>query len=99
MIVVVSTFEAVNEAGLKIGKTIFELVKKHYPEVNLDWWTPMSGTMGAQMMIWRHPSLAAKEAFDKKVFADTRWEKAWKDAGTGPFWTSQRDDYYSAVEP
>jgi hypothetical protein len=93
MIVVVSTFEAVNEAGLKIGKAMYERVKKHHPEVAMDWWTPMSGTLGTQMPIWRHPSLDAKEAFDKKLFADPRWEEAGKDVGTGPFWTSQRDDY------
>ena len=99
MIVVVSTFEAVNEAGHKLGKAISELVKKHYPEVAMDWWTPMSGTMGKDILIWRHPSLAAKEAFDKKLNADPLWEKAWKEAGTRAHWTSQRDDYYNVVEP
>jgi hypothetical protein len=95
MIVVVSTFEGVTEAGAKVGKSVQELVGKNYPEVRLEHWTPLTGKLGANIMLWWHKSLAAKEAFDAKLFADPRWEKIWKDAGSGPFWTSQRDDYYN----
>ena len=98
MIALVSTFEGVTEAGSKLFHTGGEFIRKNYPEVRAQWWRPMSGKFGPSFIIWWHASLAAKEAFDAKFFADPRWQKIFKDAGPGPLWTSQRDDYYNVVE-
>ena len=98
MILQVSTCENVSEAGAKLFRVCYEFLRKNYPDVPAEWLTPISGKLGAHVAVWRFPSLAAKEAYDAKLAADSRWQKLFKEAGPGPFWTSQRDDFYKVEE-
>ena len=66
MIALISTFEGVTEAGAKLFHGGGEFIKKNYPEVRTQWWTPISGKFGTHFIIWWHASLAAKEVFDGK---------------------------------
>lgn len=97
MIVVVATCDGVTEAGAKLLRTGYDFLRKNYPDTRVEWLTTMSGKQGTHLAVWWHASLAAKEAYDAKLNADPRWQKFFKDAGPGPFWT-QRDDYFNVVE-
>jgi hypothetical protein len=98
MICVVDTWEGVTAAGGKFLRTGYDFVHKNYPDVSLEWLTSMTGKTGMHYGVWHFPSLAAHEAFSKKINADEAWKKALKEIGPGPFWTSHRMEFYGVKE-
>jgi hypothetical protein len=63
-------------------------------DVPVYWLTLLSGKLGAQIGVQEHASLAAKDAYNKKLSADPRWQKISKDAGPRPYWAQRGDCYY-----
>ena len=93
MIAVISTLEGVTEAGSKVMREGKAVLKKAFPDLRFEYWSSTSGKLGTVRIVWWHASLAAKEAFDARFFANTAVQKVFTDAGPGPYWASQRDDY------